>query len=423
MFDTPGRDAAAVPASGDGVLPADPESLLQVIETCEREVARLHAVQLRAMAALEGARRDTRLAEFAADEVSLAIRISPDAARDRLWVAGAVTTRLPATLAALEAGELDYYRARCMVEATARLSDTEQVAVVEARVLPRAGGQTATQLRAALRRAVMAADPAGAEQRHHRASAQRRVERRADDDGMASLWVYGPADGITALYTALDGVARTARRHPDEVRTLDQLRADTLCELGRAICDAGGLGGVPLAGRRRTRPHLHVTVGADTLLGVGDEPGWLAGHGPIPASMARAIATDATWRRILTDPATGSLLDYATDTHDPGAVLAGHVIARDQTCRFPTCTVPAEYCDLDHTTAHPDGPTASGNLGPPCRRHHRAKQAGFHLHQHRPGVFTWISPTGRRHHVQPPALAPPRPDSIQRLRPPRPTGA
>lgn len=405
------------PLRPDGALPADPEGLLEVIEACEREVARLHAVQLRAMAGLQRARVGTPLAEFAADEVSLAIRVSPNAARDRLWVARALTSRLPATLAALESAELDYYRARCVVEATTPLSDPEQVGAVEARVLPRAGGQTATQLRASLRRAVLAADPAGGEQRHHGARAERRVERRADDDGMASLWVYGPADGITALYTALDGVARTRRRDPAEVRTLDQLRTDTLLDLGRAICDAGGLSGVPLAGRRRARAHLHVTVGADTLLGVGDEPGWLTGHGPIPASMARRIATDATWRRILTDPPTGSLLDYAAEAHDPGAVLAGHVIARDQTCRFPTCTVPAEYCDLDHTVAHPDGPTEAGNLGPPCRRHHRAKQAGFSLDQHRAGVFEWTSPTGARHHVHPPALAPPRPDVMKRLRP------
>ncbi len=155
MFEKRGGEAlTAVPGSGGGPLPADPEALLEVIEACEREVARLQARQLEAMAALQRARAGTPLAEFAADEVSLAIRVSPNAARDRLWVAGALTTRLPATMAALESGELDYYRARCVVEATARLTDQEQVGVVEARVLPRAGEHTATQLRAALRRAV-----------------------------------------------------------------------------------------------------------------------------------------------------------------------------------------------------------------------------------------------------------------------------
>lgn len=51
---------------------------------------------------------------------------------------------------------------------------------------------------------------------------------------MASLWVLGPADGIAALCAALDAVARTLRRQPEESRTLDQLRVDTLLDLGPA---------------------------------------------------------------------------------------------------------------------------------------------------------------------------------------------
>lgn len=414
---SPPREGAPLPGEG-APLPADPDGLLDLIEDCERRVALLHATQLRAMAALEEARRGTPLADFAADEVSIVLRMGPHAARDRLWVARELTTRLPATLAALATGDIDLYKARCVVEATTRLDDDAQVAAVEARVLPDAVEQSATQLRAALRKAVLAADPEGGERRHRAAREERRVERSPEEDGMAALWVYGPADGVSALYTALDGAARTLRRQPGEQRTLDQLRVDTLLGVGRAICDAGGLAGVRLAGRRGARPHLHVTVGADTLLGVSDEPGWLAGYGPIPASMARDIAGDATWRRLLTDPVTGSLLDYSADTHDPGVVLAGHVLTRDQTCRFPTCNVTAEYCDIDHTIAYPKGPTVGDNLGSPCRRHHRAKQAGFALRQPTPGVFEWTTPAGRRCQVLPPSLAPPRPDHQQRQHPP-----
>ena len=32
---------------------------------------------------------------------------------------------------------------------------------------------------------------------------------------------------------------------------------------------------------------------------------------------------------------------------------AEFVRARDLTCRFPGCNAPAEYCDVDHTVAHP----------------------------------------------------------------------
>jgi hypothetical protein len=46
---------------------------------------------------------------------------------------------------------------------------------------------------------------------------------------------------------------------------------------------------------------------------------------------------------------------------------------RAGTCRFPTCSTPAEHCDLDHHEPRPDGPTSAANLDPLCRRHHRAK--------------------------------------------------
>ncbi|MDP9393085.1 MAG: HNH endonuclease, partial [Actinomycetota bacterium] len=215
---------------------------------------------------------------------------------------------------------------------------------------------------------------------------------------------------------AADGLARTARREPGETRTLAQLRVDLLAGIAADVLAAGGYDGLALpAGRHRSE--LHVTVGADTLLGVTDAPGWLAGYGPIPAEMARRIATDATWRRVLTDPVTGAMLDYATATHDPGAVLAGHVVTRDQTRVTPVCTRPAAGCDLDHTVRYPDGPTDETNLGPLCRHDHGGKHAGFGLEQPQPGHFVWTTPTGRVTARARPALAEPRPDWHRRQQP------
>ena len=47
------------------------------------------------------------------------------------------------------------------------------------------------------------------------------------------------------------------------------------------------------------------------LSGVEDEPGWLDGYGPITAQHAREIAADptGTWRRLLTDPIFGQVID------------------------------------------------------------------------------------------------------------------
>jgi hypothetical protein len=384
--------------------------LLADIADAERVVARLQAAQLRAIAELDKHRAGGDLAEFVADEVSLALRISPAAARDRLELARTLTRRLRATFAALEQGRIDLYKARAIVEATARLVDPAVVADVEARVLPRAGEQTGTQLKAALRRAVAQADPDGTERRHKRAVADRRVELFPLDDGVADLWLRSlPADDAVAIYRMLDGLARAAQAEDGETRTLDQLRADALSEIAVGVLDGAGWAGRTLRPRRRAHPHLQVVVSADTLLGLTDQPGHLTDYGPIPASLARQIAEDATWQRLLSDPVSGTLVECATTSYAPGVVLDRHVTTRDQTCRFPTCTHPADNCDLDHTVPYPDGATAADNLGPLCRHHHRAKQAGFRLKQPEPGHFEWTSPTGQVYTVTPPVLGNPAP--------------
>ena len=86
-----------------------------------------------------------------------------------------------------EAGRIDTAKARAVDEATVVLSD-ELARAVQDRVLPRAPEQTVAQLKAALARAVIAADPDGAEQRHRQARRDRCVVITPEADGMASLW-------------------------------------------------------------------------------------------------------------------------------------------------------------------------------------------------------------------------------------------
>ena len=60
------------------------------------------------------------------------------------------------------------------------------------------------------------------------------------------------------------------------------------------------------------------------------------------------------------------------------------------------------HADLDHTIAYPDGLTDQCNLGPKCRRHHKAKQApGWKVEQPEPGVIRWTLPSGRAHTTRP----------------------
>jgi len=150
---------------------------------------------------------------------------------------------------------------------------------------------------------------------------------------------------------------------------------------------------------------------------VDDLPAELAGYGPITAETARELAADATWRRILTDPATGTVLDVGRTTYSPPPALAAHVRARDGTCRWFGCRRPAERCDLDHTEPHPRGPTAEYNLEALCRPHHRLKtHSTWSVVQHGGGVMAWTSPTGQRVITEPWTADPdPDPDSSEPL--------
>jgi hypothetical protein len=131
----------------------------------------------------------------------------------------------------------------------------------------------------------------------------------------------------------------------------------------------GGVGeGQRLATAQGRRVEIGVLVPYPTLLGLADTPGQLDGFGPIPASVARRLAAAGTWRRILTDPATGRVLDYGRTRYRPPQDLIDHVIARDRTCRGIGCDRPARSCQIDHTIPYPDGPTAEGNTGPFCDR-------------------------------------------------------
>jgi Domain of unknown function (DUF222) len=104
------------------------------------------------------------------------------------------------------------------------------------------------------------------------------------------------------------------------------------------------------------------------------------------------------------DPIAKDTCDHrqAEDHYTPSRKLKDVVRARTITCDAPGCNAQALYCDLDHTVAYPDGPSCQCNLGPKCRRHHRAKQApGWRVEQPEPGVVRWTLPNGRTHTTTP----------------------
>jgi hypothetical protein len=130
--------------------------------------------------------RPARVPAAAAAEVSLELTMSQFGASWWTDLAVDLAWRLAATGAALAAGVIDLSRARLIAEATRLLSDPVARAVEE-KVLPAAGDLTTGMLRAALRRAVIAADPEGAEQRRKQTERQAKVSLYPDEECTATL--------------------------------------------------------------------------------------------------------------------------------------------------------------------------------------------------------------------------------------------
>ena len=144
--------------------------------------------------------------------------------------------------------------------------------------------------------------------------------------------------------------------------------------------DSGGTGPGPAAPAQATGV-AEVTVGARSVA--------------VPAITAWALATGGTWRRLVTDPASGVVLVIGRTRYRPPAGLADLVRARDKTCVFPTCQTPASRCDIDHLTPWSEGGTTSlDNLAVLCQAHHRLKHTpGWALTRNRAtGALSWHTP-------------------------------
>ena len=115
----------------------------------------------------------------------------------------------------------------------------------------------------------------------------------------------------------------------------------------------------------------------------------------VPAMTAWALAAGGTWRRLVTDPASGVVIDVGRTRYRPPAGLADLVRARDRACVFPTCQTPACRCDIDHLTAWSQGGTTSlDNLVVLCEAHHRLKHTpGWALTRDQAsGILSWHTP-------------------------------
>ncbi|MEJ1181881.1 HNH endonuclease signature motif containing protein [Pseudarthrobacter sp. CCNWLW247] len=180
-------------------------------------------------------------------EVACALTVSERSASALLAQAHELTTALPLTLAALQAGDLSWQHAKVMVDETTGL-DAAGAAALEARFLGPdvpdrarecpAGELVPSRFRHKARTWRERHHPVSIEKRHARSVLDRRLEYVPDRDGMAWLSAYLPADRAAGIWNGITATARTLQG-PAETRTMTQLRADIAAKL---LLSAGSTG-------------------------------------------------------------------------------------------------------------------------------------------------------------------------------------
>ncbi|KQZ85723.1 hypothetical protein ASD56_05370 [Microbacterium sp. Root166] len=373
---------------------------LQAFETTMLAAAVSLADEQAARRPAESAASDMPLRSIAA-EIATALRISDRSVQRQLSDAHALAGRFPATLAALGDGRISRAHVAAITEAGGSIEDDDARAEYEAQVIGRALSETPGRLRPIARMLAERARSRCVDERHAEARSRRRVVVTDLDDGMAELFSVLPAalahgihDRLTSMALAIrQSTAESDAAAPADPRSIDELRADVVCDLALSGTPAGHGEGLDAIAAT-----VQITVPVLTLLGSGNAPATLAGQGPIDLDTAKRLTAGAPgWDRVLTHPITGAVL--AVDRYRPTEELRRFLRVRDEHCRFPGCRTAARRSDIDHThDAALGGATREDNLAHLCRRHHVLKHAStWTVKQVGGGVLEWTSPTHRRY--------------------------
>ena len=439
-----------------GLIAIDPQDLspaarIDYLAALERQSSWLQAAMQRAIVAVAGISEGksdgpfTGVDEAEREDISSALRLSAGTAQMRIDVARTLVNHLPNTCSALATGELSAAHATVIARETAAAirDGLSEFAIfsIEEKAIAHAEFHTPSQVAQQVRSAIAKFAPATFEEVVEKARDSRRVSCYNDVDGMSTVVAILPAEDAQTVMKAIEAfivkgssvfkisddssigdlsntgahnidscnkVGKTSDTRRADSRNSDTRRADSRnsdtrsADMKRADALTSLAGFALAASSQEVALHrrpitVNVTIDLPTLLGLSENPGQLAGYGAIPASVARALASDGKWKRFITDPQTGALLDYGRETYQPPQALIDFLIARDRTCRFPGCRRSAALSDLDHAQSWEDGGTTSlDNLGALCRRHHQLKtHGGWAIESRADGSCTWTSPLGK----------------------------
>jgi hypothetical protein len=247
--------------------------------------------------------------------------------------------------------------------------------------------------------------------------ARRYLKLTGQRDGMTRVDGLLDPESAAIVRTSLDGIMNQSAFDGTK-RSRDQRCADALTQL----CSAASRGDVR-GGRSNTK--LLATVPFETIVERAAARGHCHVGTSLDAETVRRMACDAGIHRVITGPGS-SVLDFGRETRLVPENLFLALVARDQRCRWPGCTVRATWCDahhIEHWAPPTDGATSERNCVLLCHRHHQlAHQPGWAV----TGTGCELSiehPDGTVHVSRPPGAGPPTTNGPPAARTDAPSGS
>jgi hypothetical protein len=364
--------------------------------------------------------------DSAAAEVAAAMNISHRKASGQMRIAETLRDHLPLVAGLFTRGRLSVRVVSAITWRTRLVTDAAVWALIDAALVKRAeqwGPLSDDKLKSTVDALVLEFD------RHavidSQAEARTRdfvVDHFDDEAGVASVWGKLLAADAAVLDKKVAAMAATVCE--DDPRSLKERRADALGALANGnhhlpcACES------PTCPARAEQPEPKSSVvvnvhtdqatldGAQSAATAQAAPAAPAPSTPTSSGTALLSGTEAIptplLAELLRNGAKLQPLCTPEDEPEPGyrpsAKLVRFVRARDLTCRFPGCTAPAEFCDIDHVIPYPLGATHPSNLACLCRKHHHLKTfwtGDWELKLLPDGAAVWTSPTGRTYTTHP----------------------
>lgn len=322
-----------------------------------REHPELYVERLQGKEALEFAERSVLL------DIALRLRSSEDQVRGLLFVAEEAKRHLPnlwreardgfASMHLVErtVGALARVRAPEGVPPAAQEAERESMRLIDEATAVWVHSCPPAAFRRRLKVLVDRLDPVDASAKHSRAMRDRKVFIEDAADGMSRFIALIPTIDAIAAKRRMTSTAKHLEKDRREGRTRDQIRADLFCDwlLGKGTETAV-----------KTRVFVTVPVqlltapdaeGATSPDAEGPEQARLVGHGPIDPVTAKQIFLDAkAFRRVITDPVRGVILDMDRRTYRPTKAQRDWLILQHGTCARDGCSRLAVDSEIDHDT-------------------------------------------------------------------------